>query len=416
MLIILLIRLNKNKKYNIKVIMNYYDYIIIGLNPSALTLAYYLSNIGKIVLLVNDNKNLYISDANIYSDSFINFKNLLNKEFVCNFNDLFIPMKFNSEKLFKFEENIFFREFVQLLFNDNVSDLTLDKFINQYYSKCSLNLVNNIDSICKIMLGKSYIDTLVEEFVYLLNKEITYKFYQPKEPLHDKLYNIWLQNIYDTKNCNIMLDSIIGKITSENNIAKTIEINNKKINVNNIIYCIDSKINKTISMKFHWNYKLDLQNIWNLPNTDWEIFYIVQSDYTYFNDNSLQTVISIKINNIYAKSTYIHKNAIECTKEELINETFRQLKEVFINLPNPTEVFMINDKDNLKYENFENIHIINNNDSYDYIEKSIIKSKKLIHKLEKDTNKTIKIYEPDNVTDIIKFLFMINIILHMINY
>jgi hypothetical protein len=266
------------------------------------------------------------------------------------------------------------------------------------------------------MLGKSYIDTLVEEFVYLLNKELTYKFYQPKEPLQNKLYNIWLQNIYDTKNCHIMLDSIIGQITSENNIAKTIEINNEKINVNNIIYCIDTKINKTISNTYHWNYKLDLQNIWNLPNSDLEIFYIVQSDYTYFNDNNSQTVISIKINNIYAKSTYIHKNAIECTKEELINETFRQLKEVFINLPNPTGIFIINDKDNLKYENFENIHIINNIDSYDYIEKSIIKSKKLIHKLEKDTSKTIKIYEPDNLTDIIKFLFMINIILHMINY
>jgi hypothetical protein len=265
------------------------------------------------------------------------------------------------------------------------------------------------------MLGKSYLETNVNEFINLLNKEITYKFYQPKEPLYNKLYHMWLQKIYNIQNCSVILNSTIGKIISENNIAKTIEINDKKISGNNIIYCIDEKINDSLSITFHWNYKLDLQNVWNLPQSEWELFYIVQSDYTYFNDNRSQTVISIKINNIYVKSSYINKNAIECDKEELINETFRQLKEVFINLPNPTDISMINNEDNLIYEKCENIHIINNNDSYDYIEKSIIKSKQLIHKLEKDTIKTIKIYKPDNLIDIIKFIFMINIILHMFN-
>ena len=212
------------------------------------------------------------------------------------------------------------------------------------------------------------------------------------------------------------MDSIIGHVNSENNIAKSIEINNKSITANNIIYCIDTKINKSISITFHWNSKLDLQDIWTLANTDWELFYLVQSDYTYFNDFRSQTVISVKINNLYSQSSYIFKNALECTKEELINETFRQLKEVFINLPNPTDISMINNNNNLKYENLENVHIINNNDSYDYIEQSIKKSKKLIHKLEKDNQKyftkTLKIYEPDNLTDIVKFMFMMNIIFY----
>jgi hypothetical protein len=265
------------------------------------------------------------------------------------------------------------------------------------------------------MLGKSCDKTSVEEFILLLNKEITYKFYQPKEPLHDKLYTIWLQHIYNTKNCRVLLDSTIGNITSENNIAQTIQINNETISINNIIYCIDIKINKSISMTFHWNSKLDLQNIWELPNSDWELFYVVQSDYTYFNDIRSQTVISIKINNIFANSSYIHKSAIDCSKEELINETFRQMKEIFINLPNPTDISMINNENNLEYENCKNIHILNTNDSYDYIEKSIINAKKLIHKLEKDTIKTIKIYEPDNLTDIIKFIFMMNIVLYIFN-
>lgn len=405
-----------------------YDYIIIGSNPSGLTLAYYLSKMNKNILLVDGNQSmnynkkvdyLYTNDVNIYSDSFINLKNLLKGEFEIDFYDLFRPMKFNSEKIFKFKQNIFFSEFVLLLINEKVSDISLDKFINENNFNCSTSLVDHIDLVCKIMLGKNYIETNVNEFIDLLNKEITYKFYQPIEPIHDKLYNIWLQNIHNTKNCTVLLDSIIGEIHSENNIAKSIQINDKIITANNIIYCIDTKINKSISMTFHWNSKLDLQDIWTLPNSDWELFYLVQSDYTYFNDIRSQTVISVKINNIYAKSSYIYKSALECTKEELINETFRQLKEVFINLPNPTDISMVNNNNNLKYENFENVHIINNNDSYDNIEQSIIKSKKLIQKLEKDNQKsfckTLKIYKPDNLTDIVKFIFMMNLIISMIN-
>jgi hypothetical protein len=399
-----------------------YDYIIIGSNPSGLTLAYYLSKIGKSVLLVDGvqsmNYNskidyLYTEEVNIYSDSFINLKQLLKCEFESDFYDLFRPMKFNSEKFFKFKEDIFFSEFISLLINEPVTSLSLDEFITKNYPNCSMQLIDHIDLVCKILLKKSYNETNIIEFINLLNKEITYKFYQPKEPIYDKLYKIWLQNIYNTKNCKVLLDSTIGKINGINNIAQSIEINNKILSANNIIYCIDHKINKTISMVFHWNYKIDLQNIWNLPNSDWELFYLVQSDYTYFNDNRSQIVISVKINNIYAKSLYIYKSAIECTKVELINETFRQLKEVFINLPNPTDISMINNENKLEYENFDNVHIINNNDSYDYIEQSIIKSKKLIHKLE--NNKTIKIYEPNNFTDIIKFIFIINIIIYLFN-
>ena len=171
-----------------------------------------------------------------------------------------------------------------------------------------------------------------------------------------------LQNIYNTKNCTVLLDSTIGEINGENNIAQSIEINDNQISAKHIIYCIDTKINNTICMTFHWNSKLDLQDVWSLPDSDWELFYLVQSDYTYFNDHRSQTVISVKIHNLYAKSSYIYKTALECTKEELVNETFRQLKEVFINLPNPTDISMINNNNNLKYENYKNVHIINNND------------------------------------------------------
>ena len=162
-----------------------YDYIIIGSNPSGLTLAYYLSKIGKTVLLVDGNQSmnynkkvdyLYTNDVNIYSDSFINLKNLLKGEFESDFYDLFRPMKFNSEKIFKFEQNIFFNEFILLLINEKVSDISLDKFINQHYTNCSINLIDHIDLVCKIMLGKSYIETNVNEFIDLLNKEISYKF------------------------------------------------------------------------------------------------------------------------------------------------------------------------------------------------------------------------------------------------
>ena len=396
-----------------------YDYIIIGSNPSGLTLAYYLSKLNKSVLLVdgsqsmNYNKKinyLYTHDANIYSDSFVNLINLL-EEFDSNFNDLFVPMKFNSYNFFKLENNIFFCDFILLLINEKISSLSLKEFIEE--KNISTNIVDHTNLICKIMLCKDYANTSIKEFVNLLNKELSYNFYQPKEPiyLYNKLYNIWFKNIYNTKNCKVLLDSIIGKIKSNDNIAESIQINNEIFSANNFIYCIDEKNNNSISLTFHWNTKIDLPNIWELPESEWELFYIVQSDYTYFNDYRSQTVICVKINNIYRNSSYINKNAINCNKYELINETFRQLKEVFINLPNPTDISMINNYNNIEYKNYKNVFIINNNDSYDYIEKSIIKSKNLIHKLEKDTINNIKIYKPDNITDIIKFILLINFFL-----
>ena len=393
------------------VIMDY-DYIIIGSNPSGLTLAYYLSKMNKNILLVDGNQSmnynkkidyLYTTNVNIYSNSFVNLIKLLKDEFKVEFNDLFNPMKLNSDKFFNFDKDIFFNDFLLSLSKENIDSLLLDKFINQYYHNYSISMIDKIDLVCKTMLGKSYDETKVEEFINLQNKEIAYKFYQPKEPLNDKLYNIWLQNIHNTKNCNVLLDSTIGEINGNNNIAQSVEINDITISAKNIIYCIDTKINNTICMTFHWNTKLDLQDIWTLPDSDWELFYLVQSDYTYFNDIRSQTVISIKIHNLYAKSSYIYKTALECSKEELINETFRQLKEVFINLPNPTDISMINNNNNLKYENYENVHVINNHDSYDYIEQSIIKSKNLINKLE---NNNIEIYNSYKLTEIIKYMFV----------
>lgn len=295
-----------------------YDYIIIGLNPSGLTIAYYLSKMNKNVLLVENNQNL--NNSCIYSDSFVNLINLIKDEFKSDFYELFNPIEFNSDKIFKLEENIFFDQFLLKLFNNKVSDLTIEKFIDHYKFNCPINCINQINLICKMMLKKDYSNTYVNEYIDLLDKEIIYKFYQPPELNHDKLYNIWLQNIYNTKNCVILFNSIIGKINIKNNMAESIQINNEIIYGNNIIFCI------------------------NFP----------------------------KITN------------------------------------------------NLKYKNFQNIHIINNNNNYDYVEQSIIKAKKLIYKLEKNNcslfNISLTIYKSDNLTDIIKFIFVLKFILLLFNY
>ena len=52
-------------------------------------------------------------------------------------------MKFNSDK--------FFSEFFFLLINENNNNLFLDKFIGDKYS---VNFIDHINSVCKIMLGK----------------------------------------------------------------------------------------------------------------------------------------------------------------------------------------------------------------------------------------------------------------------
>ena len=80
-----------------------------------------------------------------------------------------------------------------------------------------------------------------------------------------------------------------------------------------------------------------MPKIYGFPKTSWGIAYIVLSDYMSFNEASSKTVISAAITITDKRSNTINKTANQCIDtNEIINETFNQLKSSFPNLPLPT--------------------------------------------------------------------------------
>lgn len=296
--------------------MEKYDYIIIGAGPSSLTCAYYLAKSNKKVLLVDKNSSIggcyRITRTNglfseliprFYSESFINFKNLL------------LNMNTHYDNLFvKFDNDV----------------------------------------------------------------QIS------KEPNDCKLFSIWLQNIISTGNCSVLLNSEIENINYLDNI---ITINSKNFKSNHIITEDFERLN-SLTIYFHWNTKLELQS--DFPKEK----VIILTDYMYFNDPRSVTVISITVNKI--------KN------NEIINEAFIMLKKIFINLPEPTNI-SFSDVTRI-CSNSAKLQVITDSIS---IEKSIVNGLILLHKLEPTIIKEYPLLRPENIIDVLKYLFIISFILYI---
>jgi hypothetical protein len=290
-----------------------------------------------------------------------------------------------------------------------------DKKIGGNYN---VNRINNLYSD-----DNNYYDSYVN-FKNLL-KNFGYNFYSlfnqkknnlyyPKIPTDYGLYNIWTNNLIKTNNFLLKLNTKINKFNFENNNIKSIILNNEIFFSNNYIFSKYIIKNDYINIFFHWNSHIKLQKNNNYIITDWMITYNILSDYIYFYNINSITVISITINLLNVKSKIINKTANESNDIELINDSFRQLKQLLINLPKPNSSIINKKKNknnyNLNFENIKNIKIFN--DNFYNIESLIINGIKTVNEFEKN-NKKIKIYRDDNIIEIIQFLFLIFFILYI---
>ena len=109
--------------------------------------------------------------------------------------------------------------------------------------------------------------------------------------------------------------------------------------------------------------------------TDWGIGAIVLSDYMKFKERNSKTVISCIISITDKKSKNINKTANECkTKKELVDEVYRQLKQIYKDLPQPTLTFVNNTYQDgewlsnetafIKVPNYNYVNFSNNNNIY----------------------------------------------------
>ena len=367
-----------------------YDCIIIGAGPSGLTFATLANKNEKILIIEKDsviggchkvNRQKYENEyyfcehgPRVYVGNYVNFKMILNK-IGLRFKDLFIRNKkttFESLYTDVIKANIYnnnenfsmMKEFFQLLLDPNYGkNITMKEYLisNNFTEKA----IDYTDRNCRIIDGGDINKVSLNSFLHIINETLLYNTYQPILPNDEGLFYIWRRYL---KQIEFKLDTTITKIEEDNSII-TLTANNgnkyytKKLilaippenlnkilinspsNINTIndldIYSKNTKYNECISITFHWNFKLDLETVSFLTNSDWGVSSIILSDYMKFKENNSKTVISCNITRLDTKSTYINKTANECKdKNEVIYETYRQLKIIYKTLPTPTLAFI----------------------------------------------------------------------------
>ncbi len=473
-----------------------YDYVITGGGPCGLTLAYCLGTSGKSVLVID--KNDSIGGCNrvtrvdklftehsprIYSSNYINTKMLL-KHMNINMDDIFTKYKFNISEIGGDSiSNLSLREilclsweFIKLIIYSNHG---VDTSMNELMSSCNFspNTKSYIDKLCRLTDGAGSDRYTLHQFLQLLNQQLFYTISQPIKPNDVLLFDLWVKQLANTKNVDIILNTQVVELNATSdkitNIIAKDKNNTFTINGDKFIFAIPPKqlvqlfssshdtniqnafgninklnefaennaYNEYISVVFHWNYKLKLKSVWGFPNSDWNVAFITMSDYMNFENNQSQTVISTAVTNTNAKSKFTGKTANESSKEEIIAEVFRQLKEAYPDLPKASHSIMYPkvsydnnhhnwlssdsayiatnstsiDFNSFQYKNLYNVGTHNGRSLLNFtsFESAVTNALALQHELSPETQKMYPINGPFTLIDMI-YLLLVLLILFMI--
>lgn len=343
------------------------DYIIVGGGPCGLTIALYLSSMGKKCTLIDKNDSLggchrvtrvdglfTEHGPRIYSSAYKNTINVLHI-LGTNWKDMFVPYKFNigsiqGETLDHFtlsEKFSIVLEYIFLLTGFYDKKRTVREFaIQNNFSKEAMDYMNRL---CRLTDGAGDDKYTMYQFLQLGNQNFFYKLYQPRVPNDEGLFRIWENKLVE--NGVEILKSTNVLSFNENEGMYTVVTDNGNLSANRLVLCVPPKhfsdmINKSgvntwannnsyindIPVSFHWKDKLSLPSIWGFPKTDWGLAFIVVSDYMNA-DNNNGTVISTCSTFQTDKSSVTGKSVYESDEEEFIREMFRQLKISFPALP-----------------------------------------------------------------------------------
>ena len=372
-----------------------YDIVIVGGGPSALALAQACSSINKRVVIVEkestiggchrvrrvavkyNNKIEYAFTEHgprVYSSSYKVFINLL-QDMNLSFHDLFTEYNFNisniggktiwsnlsSSEIMKFA----FAFFNLIIFKNYGKNISVFDFIkNNNFSEKSIDF---IDRICRLTDGATANNYTLFQFLQLFNQQTFYSLYQPRVPNDIGLFKLWESRLKD-RGVDFIFDTEINNIVQNNaSVSHIVSTNGTKIfgdnfviaippdNLTNILKRSDKIIQNSfgkiesvtdwtqktkyldyISATFHWDTDLKLDKIWGFPKTEWGIAFIVLSDYMDLKQDISKTVISTAITITDVKSTLTNRLPDECSKEELLQEIYMQLKISYPLLPTPT--------------------------------------------------------------------------------
>ena len=343
------------------------DYVIVGGGPAGLTLALYLSNLGKKCILIDKNSSLggchRVTRVNglftehgprVYSSAYRNTMNVLSM-IGTNWDNIFVPYKFNigsiqGETLNNFtfgEKTSILLEYVILFSAFYNKTRTVKEFAEQHnFSKQSIDYMNRL---CRLTDGGGDDKYTMYQFLQLGNQNFFYKLYQPRNPNDEVLFRLWEDKLV-SNGVKILKSTNVSGFEEKDGVYSVFTDKGDVIKADKLAICIppthfsamtnsmqtwatnNSYIND-IPVSFHWKTKLSLPKVWGFPKTDWGLAFIVVSDYMNA-DNNGGTVISTCSTFQDAKSSFTGKTVNESSEEEFKNEMFRQLKISFPTLPN----------------------------------------------------------------------------------
>lgn len=373
--------------------MQEYDYIIIGGGPCGLSLAQLLSKKNKSILIIDSNDTLggchrVISDNSqnfiehgprVYSSAYVNFINLL-KDMNLDFYKLFTKYNFTITQiggktfnnLFYNEKMKFVVEYIRFILNkDSGKNIYMKDFCKDFHKESQ----EYIDRVCRITDGTDSTKYTLNKFLCLLDDQIFYNLYQPSTSTDKGLFYYWgkylqTKDVEFSLNCDIKYINSIDNTVSVSNksqFSESLHIYHfqkehlytkysykklilaippvnmhsllKNSNLENIFDSEDISLkdfsnitnyNPYICITFQWKSPLQLEKIHGFPANDWGIVFNVITDY--YSYNKYNTIITVAITILDKKSKYLNKSVNEINNQDLIiQETFRQLNEVFKN-------------------------------------------------------------------------------------
>lgn len=358
-----------------------YDYIIIGGGPTGLTLSWYLSQstIVNKILLIDKNKtlggchrvvrtenNLFTEHGpRVYSSAYINTKKLLSNMGL-SFDNYFTKYNFGFTRILNnvfhtlhlYEIKSFIKAYINFAINNNYGkNITVSEFMND--NNFSHNTKLLLDNLCRLTDGGDSSRYTLYEFLQLANQNAFYSLYINKIPNDLGLMKDWTNKLIKTNKIDILTETYVTELLQTNNQITGVLLNdNKIINGINFILAIPPRSLITllqnsspiiqnsfgnfsvlkeweqlcryetyICAMFYWKHTLKTKKTYGgFSPTDWGIMFIELSDYMNFNNKVLmKTGMCIAISKPNSVSKYLNKTPHECTKDELLNEMYRQL-------------------------------------------------------------------------------------------
>jgi hypothetical protein len=395
-----------------------YDTVIIGAGPAGLAFANYAKKHkpNQSVLIIEKDRviggchkvnrkkyqdSYYFCEhgPRVYIGNYVNFFSLL-KSMNLNFNDLFIKKYslFNiinksvlKDQILSFMELLkLTRDFIIIIF-DNKHGVNMSMYDYMKLNDFSDEAIKNIDFLCSSFDGGDSKKISLNSFISTTIQTLLYSTYVPRRPNDEVLFNYW-QRFLEMKKVHFSLQTAVSEIIPKGDKIDMIVLNDgTKVKGTNYIFAIppanlagikgskevfditDDYVNATeyheyISISFHWDYELKLEDdasVFNIK-TEWQLIPYNMSALMKFKEIKSKTVVSCAVVNTNAKGRVINKTANECNEKELIDEVYEQLRLIYKNIPKPTLAFVNNEKRGDKWESNETAFIKVPN--YDYLD------------------------------------------------